>query len=81
MTWDTAPRRTSWTGARGALSFQTPTRLYRWAQLNANHWQHWTTSGLALETVETSNGHWGCPTTGIHAGGTISTLGETYGDR
>ncbi len=65
-----------------ALSFQTPTRLYRWAQVNGNHWEHWTTSGLRLENAWNFNGHIGLHNNwNFHAGATIGSLGETYCDR
>ncbi|MEZ4414989.1 MAG: DUF5916 domain-containing protein [Gemmatimonadota bacterium] len=65
-----------------ALSFRTPTRVYRWAQVNANHWEHWTTSGLRLESAINLNGHMGLHSNwDVHLGGTLGDLGESYCDR
>ncbi|MEZ4423187.1 MAG: DUF5916 domain-containing protein [Gemmatimonadota bacterium] len=65
-----------------ALSFRSPTRLYRWAQLNANHWEHWSTSGLRLENALNVNGHMGLHNNwDVHAGATFGRLGETWCDR
>lgn len=65
-----------------ALSFQTPTRVYRWAQVNGNTWHHWNTSGTRLESAVNFNGHIGLHNNwSFHAGTTIAGLGETYCDR
>ena len=65
-----------------ALSFQDPTRLYRWAQVNGNTWHHWNTSGTRLEAALNFNAHAGLHNNwDVHAGGTVSGLGETYCDR
>ena len=65
-----------------ALSFQTPTSWYRWAQVNGNTWHHWTTSGLAIERAVNFNAHLGLHNNwNLHAGGTLGRLGETYCDR
>ncbi len=65
-----------------ALSFQTPTTWYRWAQLNGNHWQHWNSSGLHLESALNFNGHIGLHNNwNFHLGGTLAGLGEVYCDR
>jgi hypothetical protein len=66
----------------GSLMFRTPTRTYRWAQFNANHWQRWNTTGTRLETAFNVNGHMGLHNNwNIHAGGTLGGIGETYCDR
>ncbi|HEX6557824.1 MAG TPA: DUF5916 domain-containing protein [Longimicrobiales bacterium] len=65
-----------------ALSFQTQTKHYRWAQLNGNHWEHWNTSGLRLEDAFNMNGHVGLRNNwNVHLGGTLAGVGETYCDR
>ena len=66
----------------GALSFQTKTKYYNWAQLNGNHWQHWNTSGLPLENAWNFNGHLGFHNNwNIHAGGTVAGIGRVFCDR
>ncbi|HEX9887567.1 MAG TPA: DUF5916 domain-containing protein, partial [Longimicrobiales bacterium] len=42
-----------------ALSFQNPTSVYRWAQVNGNTWHHWNTSGDRIESAMNFNGHMG----------------------
>jgi hypothetical protein len=65
-----------------SVNFQTPTRLYRWLSFNGNHWQHWNTSGLALENAWNFNSHIGLNNNwNFHAGTTIGGLGTTYNDR
>ena len=65
-----------------ALSFRTQKWIYRWAQVNGNHWERWNTSGLRLENAFNTNGHIGLKNNiGLHAGGTVAGLGETYCDR
>ncbi|MHB1192026.1 MAG: DUF5916 domain-containing protein [Longimicrobiales bacterium] len=65
-----------------SLNFQTPTRLYRWLSFNGNHWQHWNTSGVALENAWNFNGHIGLNNNwNFHAGGTVGGLGTTFNDR
>src|SRR5688500_990951 len=34
-----------------ALRFNTPTAVYRWFQINGNHWETWSTSGMRLQTA------------------------------
>jgi Domain of unknown function (DUF5916)/Carbohydrate family 9 binding domain-like len=66
----------------GALSFRDARRLYRWAQLNANHWESWNTSGLRLQNAVNVNGHIGLHNNwDAHAGVTIDRLTESYCDR
>ena len=65
-----------------ALSFQSPTRLYRWAQVNANTWHHWTTTGRRIDSAINVNGHLGLHSNwDLHAGGTVGRLGGTSCDR
>lgn len=65
-----------------SLSFQSPTKAYRWARLNANHWQRWTTSGLRLDNAWNFNGHMGLHNNwDLHAGATFGALTESYCDR
>jgi len=65
-----------------ALSFQSPRWFYRWAQLNANHWETWTTSGLRLENAWNVNGHTGLHNNwNLHAGGTFGRMGTVFCDR
>ena len=65
-----------------ALSFRTPRGIYRWMQLNANHWETWNTSGRRLENAVNMNGHMGLHNNwNVHAGGTVSKLGTSFCDR
>ena len=65
-----------------SLNFRDQRWIYRWAMLNANHWQTWTTSGLQIENAWNFNGHMGFNNnSSIHAGGTFGALGETFCDR
>jgi hypothetical protein len=66
----------------GALSFRTQRGIYNWAQVNGNHWERWNTSGLRLENAINTNGHIGLKNNwNLHAGATLSRIGETYCDR
>jgi hypothetical protein len=65
-----------------ALSFREARGIYRWAQINGNHWETWNTSGLRLENAVNFNGHMGTRNNwDFHAGGTMARLGESYDDR
>ncbi|HEX6939072.1 MAG TPA: DUF5916 domain-containing protein [Longimicrobiales bacterium] len=65
-----------------ALSFRNQRWIYRWAQLNANHWQTWNTSGLRLEHAWNVNGHMGLNNNwDVHAGITVGGLGRSFCDR
>jgi hypothetical protein len=65
-----------------ALSFREARGIYRWAQINGNHWETWNTSGLRLENAVNFNGHMGTNNNwDFHAGGTMSRLGKSYDDR
>ena len=66
----------------GALSFREARGIYRWAQLNGNHWEHWNTSGLRLENALNFNGHMGLRNNwDVHLGSTFGGLTESYCDR
>ena len=65
-----------------ALSFREARGIYRWAQINGNHWETWNTSGLRLENAVNFNGHMGTRNNwDFHAGATMARLGESYDDR
>ncbi len=65
-----------------SLSFQSPTRTYRWLRLNANHWQRWNTSGLRIDNAVNANGHVGLHNNwDLHAGATLGQLGTSFCDR
>jgi hypothetical protein len=65
-----------------ALSFRDATKLYRWAQVNGNHWETWNTSGTRLQNALNFNGHMGLHNNwDIHLGGTVDRLTESYCDR
>jgi hypothetical protein len=65
-----------------ALSFRNPRWIYRWMQINGNHWQTWNTSGTRLESALNFNGHMGLKNNwNVHAGGTLGRLGESFCDR
>lgn len=65
-----------------ALSFRDARGIYRWAQVNANHWETWNTSGLRLENAFNANAHMGLRNNwDVHAGGTVGRVGESFCDR
>jgi hypothetical protein len=65
-----------------ALSFQTPTKLYRWAQVNGNTWHHWNTSGARIESAVNLNGHMGLHNNwDVHLGATVNRLAGALCDR
>ena len=65
-----------------ALSFRDARGIYRWAQLNGNHWETWNTSGQRLENAVNVNGHMGLDNNwDVHLGGTLNKLGTSYCDR
>jgi len=65
-----------------ALTFQTPTAVFRWAQVNGNHWQRWNTSGLRLTSAVNFNGHIGLHNNwNLHAGSTFTIDRGSYCDR
>jgi hypothetical protein len=65
-----------------ALSWREAKWIYRWAQLNGNHWETWNTSGTRLENAWNMNGHMGLNNNwDVHLGGTISGVTPSYCDR
>ena len=65
-----------------ALSFRNARGIYQWAQLNANHWETWNTSGTRLESALNFNGHLGLKSNwDMHLGSTFGRLAESYCDR
>jgi len=65
-----------------ALSFREAKGIYRWAQVNGNHWETWTTSGLRTQNALNFNGHMGLRNNwDVHLGGTMAGLTPTYCDR
>jgi hypothetical protein len=65
-----------------ALSFREAKGIYRWAQLNGNHWETWNTSGTRLENALNFNGHMGLNNNwDVHLGGTVNKLTASYCDR
>jgi hypothetical protein len=66
----------------GALSFRDARGIYRWAQVNGNHWEGWTTSGARLDNAVNFNGHMGLKSNwDVHLGGTYAGITPTYCDR
>jgi hypothetical protein len=65
-----------------ALSFRNARGIYRWAQVNSNHWETFNTSGTRLENALNFNGHMGLTNNwDVHLGGTMSSLTPSYCDR
>ncbi|MES2178092.1 MAG: DUF5916 domain-containing protein [Gemmatimonadota bacterium] len=65
-----------------ALSFREARGIYRWAQVNGNHWETWNTSGTRLENALNFNGHMGLNNNwDVHLGSTFSRLTPSYCDR
>ncbi|HEY9226617.1 MAG TPA: DUF5916 domain-containing protein, partial [Gemmatimonadaceae bacterium] len=65
-----------------ALSLRNARGIYRWAQVNGNHWETWNTSGTRLENALNFNGHMGLKNNwDVHLGGTMSRLTPSYCDR
>jgi len=72
----------------GALTSQSSKWIYRWAQVNGNHWETWNTSGTRLENAWNFNGHMGFNSRmgllnnwDVHMGGTFAQLGSSFCDR
>lgn len=68
-----------------ALSFRESKGIYRWAQVNGNHWETWTTSGDRLQNALNFNGHLGfnekmgvLNNWDVHLGTTVDRLTESY---
>src|SRR5688572_2458422 len=65
-----------------ALSYREARGIYRWLQINGNHWETWNTSGTRLENALNFNGHMGLKNNwDVHLGGTMAALSESYCDR
>jgi len=65
-----------------ALTFKSARGIYRWAQVNGNHWETWNTSGTRLENALNVNGHIGLLNNwDAHLGSTFGHLSESYCDR
>jgi hypothetical protein len=65
-----------------ALTFREARGIYRWAQVNGNHWESWTTSGDRTDNSWNFNGHMGLNNNwDLHLGSTFAGFGETYCDR
>jgi hypothetical protein len=65
-----------------ALSLRNARGIYRWAQINGNHWETWNTSGTRLENALNVNGHMGLNNNwDVHLGGTVGKLTPSYCDR
>jgi hypothetical protein len=65
-----------------ALSFRNARGIYRWAQINGNHWETWNTSGTRLQNAVNFNGHMGLRNNwDVHLGATVDRLTESYCDR
>ena len=66
----------------GALTFRDARGIYRWAQVNGNHWEQWTTSGMRLDNALNFNGHMGLKSNwDLHLGSTFSRLTKSFCDR
>ena len=65
-----------------ALTFREARGIYRWAQVNGNHWEGWNTSGVRLDNALNFNGHMGLKNNwDVHLGGTFAGVTPTYCDR
>jgi hypothetical protein len=65
-----------------ALSFRESRGIYRWAQVNGNHWETWTTSGTRVENALNFNGHMGLQNNwDVHLGSTFARLTPSFCDR
>ena len=65
-----------------ALTFQDARGIYRWAQVNGNHWEQWNTSGSRLENAFNFNGHMGLRNNwDVHMGSTFGHLTKSFCDR
>jgi hypothetical protein len=66
----------------GALTFQSAHGIYRWMQVNGNHWETFNTSGTRIENAVNLNGHMGFMNNwDAHLGGTVGKLTPSYCDR
>ncbi len=66
----------------GALTFRSAHGIYRWLQINGNHWERWNTSGDRLDNALNFNGHMGLLNNwDVHLGTSFSNLSPSYCDR
>jgi hypothetical protein len=66
----------------GALSFRDARGIYRWAQVNGNHWETWNTSGTRIENAFNLNGHMGLKNNwDVHLGNTFGHVTKSFCDR
>jgi hypothetical protein len=66
----------------GALTFQDAKGIYRWFQVNGNHWETWNTSGTRLQNALNFNGHMGLRNNwDVHLGSTVGNLTKSFCDR
>ncbi len=66
----------------GALTWREAKWIYRWAQLNGNHWVSTNTSGDRLEHAVNANGHMGLRNNwDVHLGGTLMNFSGVSCDR
>jgi hypothetical protein len=66
----------------GALTFHNANTVYRWLQVNGNHWEGWTTSGTRIDNAANLNGHMGLNNNwDVHLGGTVNQLTKSFCDR
>src|SRR5688572_28982594 len=66
----------------GALTFRDARGIYRWAQVNGNHWEQWNTSGVRLDNALNFNGHMGLKSNwDVHLGSTFNRLTKSFCDR
>jgi hypothetical protein len=65
-----------------ALSFREARGIYRWAQVNGNHWETWNSSGTRLDNAVNFNGHMGLNNNwDVHLGGTFAGITPSFCDR
>jgi len=65
-----------------ALSWREAKWIYRWAQLNGNHWVGANTSGARFDHAVNFNGHMGLRNNwDVHLGGTLANISNTSCDR
>jgi hypothetical protein len=65
-----------------ALSYREARGIYRWLQINGNHWETWNTSGTRLENALNFNGHMGLKNNwDVHLGNTFGRLTKSFCDR
>lgn len=65
-----------------ALSWQSQKWIYRWAQINGNHWIAWNSAGRKFDQGINFNGHMGLLNNwDVHLGGTFANLSKAWCDR